>query len=133
MMKYFIAIIMTCLLFTACATTRSTSSSDARIVERSKEVVMYSTSWCIWCKSAKAFMKEEGISYVEKNLNNPEDYKELVATAKRINYEGPLNAVPLFIIHENIIVGFNPDEILCLLKKQKCSSVLYERVKTSLK
>ena len=132
-MKDFMAIIVACLLFIACATIRPTDSSDARIVERPCQVTMYSTSWCIWCKRAKAFMEEEGISYVEKNLNNPEDYKELVATAKRINYEGPLNAVPLFIIHDSIVVGFNPNEILCLFKKQKCSLTLYERLRTDIK
>jgi len=100
--------------------------------QKSVSVIMYSTSWCTFCKVAKHFLDELGISYIEKNMNNPEQYQELLDLAKKIGYKGELNAVPLFIIKNTIIVGFNKKEILCLLGRARCYTIDFIRSKTEL-
>jgi glutaredoxin len=100
--------------------------------QKSPIVIMYSTSWCTFCKVAKRFLDEMGVSYLEKNMNNPEQYQELLDFAKKTGYKGELNAVPLFIIKEKILVGFNKKEILCLLGRTRCYTIDFIRSKTEL-
>jgi len=83
-------------------------------------VVMYSTSWCSWCKKAKAFFEANHVTYVEKDFDNPKEHQELIRFAKSIGYMGKLNAVPIFIIKNKIIVGFNKSAIVCELGLRKC-------------
>ena len=94
-----------------------------QVIEQKQQplVVIYSTSWCGYCTKAKAFMKENNIKFVEKHPKNPKDFKELVDLAKKIGVDtNLLNAVPIFIIKNKIIIGFNPKEILCILSGQAC-------------
>jgi glutaredoxin len=111
----------------------SIPDSYDRVPPEPDYVVMYSTSWCVYCKKAKTFLKENKIVYIEKNLEDPEDYAELVQIAKDLNYRGRLNAVPLFIIKRRIILGFSPTEILFLLNRGESSSKTFNRVKSELK
>ena len=130
-MKYILAILILIFATTSCVTT----SLPPPVPPAEKElitVVIYLTSWCGWCKTAKRFLKERNIPYIEKNFSDPKEYQELVKIAERLNYKGKLNAVPLFIVKNTIIVGFNPKEILCLLGTQKCSLEFYERAATKL-
>tara|TARA_R100000008_G_C3555223_1_gene152807 strand:+ start:557 stop:1045 length:489 start_codon:yes stop_codon:yes gene_type:complete len=100
--------------------------------KEAEQVIMYSAPWCKWCKVAKEFFKEKKISYIEKSIQNKEEYEALVAFAKRIKYTGPLNAVPIFIIKDNIILGFNKREIMCILELTKCDAIEFIRSKTEL-
>ena len=97
-----------------------------------EQVIMYSSSWCKWCKFAKEFFKEKKISYIEKSMQNKEDYQALVAYAKKINYKGAIDAVPLFIIKDKIILGFNKRELMCILELSKCEAIEFIRSKTEL-
>ena len=129
-MKY---IILLFLVATTISCIVSVPHEQEKVIKVLKPVTLYSASWCGWCKRAKAFLKEKNIAYIEKDFDNPEHYQELAEIAKRLNYKGRLDAVPLFIIKDKIVVGFSPKEILCLLGLQKCSLQNYERVKTNLK
>jgi len=95
-------------------------------------VVMYSASWCGYCKKAKKFLEENKIVYIEKDLEDPDDYKELLQIAKDLRYRGTVDAVPLFIIKRKITVGFNPEEILFLLGRKQSSFKTFNRVKSEL-
>ena len=46
--------------------------------------------------------------------------------------KGALNAIPLFIIKDKIIIGFNKKEIMCLLELSKCDTIEFTRSKTEL-
>ncbi len=100
-------------------------SPTNQIVEQKQQplVVIYSTSWCGYCTKAKAFMKENNIKFIEKHPKNPKDFKELVDLAKKIGVDtNLLNVVPIFIIRNKIIIGFNPKEILCILANRACKT-----------
>ena len=79
-------------------------------------VVIYSTSWCYWCKVAKKFLEENNIIYIEKNFEDPSDRKELMELAKEWGYDpAKLNGVPIILVKRKIIIGYNPKRILSLL------------------
>ena len=47
--------------------------------DSSRQVVMYATSWCPYCQQARNYFREQGISYVEydieKNADARREYK----------------------------------------------------------
>ena len=101
-------------------------------VVKAEPVIIYSASWCGWCKVAKKFLKDNNVEFVERNFDDAEVRSELANIAKRLGYKGRLNAIPLFIIKNKIILGYSPKEILCLLGRQKCVLQQFERSRTEL-
>tara|TARA_R110002074_G_scaffold290110_1_gene461874 strand:- start:5 stop:442 length:438 start_codon:yes stop_codon:yes gene_type:complete len=85
-------------------------------------VVIYSTSWCYWCKVAKEWMKKHNITYVEFDYDDPLVKKKLKAFADSIGYDGRLDGVPIFRINNKLFVGYNPEQILCEIGRSKCST-----------
>jgi len=56
-------------------------SDPATAVGRGEKVIMYSTSWCGYCKKARAYFKSHDIAFleydIEKNTQAKRDYKKL--------------------------------------------------------
>ena len=72
-------------------------------------VTIYSTPTCHFCHLAKDFFNEKGIKYTE--------YDVLIDIAKRqemVDKSGQLG-VPVIMIDNNIIVGFDQPRIASLL------------------
>ena len=66
-----------------------------------KQVKIYTTSTCVYCKGAKEYFKEKGINYEEINLSeHPDRIQEMVQVSGQMG-------VPVILIEERIIVGFN--------------------------
>ena len=82
-------------------------------------VILYGTNWCYWCGVAKDFMKKNKIKFVEKNFDDTKEKEKLNKFAKEVGYDGRLNAVPIFVINKAIIVGYNPEQILCEIGRRK--------------
>ena len=95
-------------------------------------VMIYSTDWCYWCKVAKKWMKKEKIKFLERDYDDPFHKKKLKEYAKIIGYKGDLNSVPIFVIGKKILIGYNPDQILCEIGRSKCSSQLFSSWQTPL-
>jgi len=74
-------------------------------------------------------MVDNNIEYIEKDLENEKHWKELKEIAKSIGYKGNLNIVPLFIIKDTIISGYQPLEILSLLGRKKGIMKTYSKDK----
>jgi glutaredoxin 3 len=75
-----------------------------------EKVTIYSTQSCHFCHMAKEFFTEKGITY--------EDFDVGADQAKRkemIEKSGQMG-VPVIIIGNNIIVGFNKPKIVELLR-----------------
>lgn len=73
-----------------------------------KTVTLFSTQLCPHCKTAKAFLKENHIQFIEKDVNKDAQAQEEMA---RRNIRG----VPTFIIGEDVVVGFDRAKILQLV------------------
>jgi glutaredoxin-like YruB-family protein len=73
------------------------------------EVTVYTTPTCPWCNRLKDFLQEEGIAYNEVNVaEDPEGAKRMVKLTSQ-------RSVPVTIIGEQIVIGYNPEGIKELL------------------
>ena len=75
------------------------------------EVELYVTSWCGYCKQAKKFLDQRGITY------QIYDVEKDAAAAKRKNEIAPHSGVPLAVIDGNIIRGWSKSLYQELLNK----------------
>ncbi|MGX8796821.1 glutaredoxin family protein [Fusibacter sp. JL298sf-3] len=73
-----------------------------------KEIVMYTTSTCPHCKTAKAYLQEKGYHFIEKNVQLDK------AAAEEMRHR-KLMGVPAFVIGEETVVGFDPAKIEAVL------------------
>lgn len=65
------------------------------------QVKIYSTSFCPFCKKAKAFFQEQGIAFTEVDVEKDETAaKEMIEKSKQFG-------VPVIEINEEIIIGFD--------------------------
>ena len=85
--------------------------SEPKIVspdKLNKKVVMYSTSWCPVCKTAKQFFQQNGVDFVEKDIEKStsaeQEYKRLGG-----------NGVPLIVVGDNTMSGFSEGHMRSLL------------------
>jgi len=65
------------------------------------KVELYTTSWCPWCKKAKAFFRSRGIAFVEYDI---EKDKEAARRKARIDRQ---QGVPFAVINGIGINGYN--------------------------
>lgn len=65
------------------------------------QVTMYSTSWCGYCRRARAYMDEHGIRYEDHDIERDR------AAASRMERINPRGGVPTFDIDGEPMVGFN--------------------------
>ncbi len=75
-------------------------SYDSSIFDTGKKVVMYSTSWCGYCKKAKQYFKKNNITFteynIEKNAKAKREYKKMGATG-----------VPVILVGKKRMNGFS--------------------------
>ena len=74
-----------------------------------KNVTIYSTPTCHFCQLAKEFFKEKGVQYTEHDV-----LTDLAKRQEMVDKSGQLG-VPVIIIDDHIIVGFDQVEISSLL------------------
>lgn len=78
---------------------------------RHRPVTMYSTSWCGYCKKARAFLKAEGIPFEDKDVEKmPGASAELAAKAAQAGVRA--SGVPVFDVGGQILTGFDPQALL---------------------
>jgi glutaredoxin 3 len=66
-----------------------------------KKVTLYSTPTCPFCKRAKAYLSDKGVSFTDYNVAQDKDKaKEMIRLSGQMS-------VPVIIIGDEIIVGFN--------------------------
>lgn len=74
-----------------------------------KNVTIYSTQTCGYCKMAKDFFTEHNISYTEYNVGaDLEKRKEMIEKSGQMG-------VPVIVVDEEIIVGFDKPHLSALL------------------
>lgn len=74
------------------------------------QVTMYSTAWCGVCKKARRFLTQEGIAFVEKDI---EKDKSAAAELRNKAQQAGVSAggVPVFDVGGRILPGFDPQTI----------------------
>jgi glutaredoxin 3 len=75
--------------------------------ETTQPVIIYSTTWCAFCKRAKSYFDSKGVAYVDKDVEqDAEAYKELMA-----KIDGNFQGVPVIDIKGSIVLGFDQPKI----------------------
>lgn len=74
-----------------------------------EKVTIYSTPSCHFCHMAKDFFKEKNVEFVDFNVaEDHEKRKEMIAKSGQMG-------VPVILIKDKVIVGFNKPKIIELL------------------
>lgn len=73
------------------------------------EVLIYTTSTCPHCKSAKDYLRTMGIKFIEKDVSRDRAAASELAAAD-------IMGVPAFKINDEFIVGFDKNRILEKIK-----------------
>ncbi len=87
----------------------SPSSSGTKL-QKTPEVILYTTSWCPYCKKAKDFFATRNIHFTEYDV---EKDREAAARKKRLN---PGGGVPFAIVNGHAISGYAPADYEAALK-----------------
>lgn len=75
-----------------------------------KNVTIYSTPSCGWCKTAKQYFADHNITYTEKDVAaHPDARAEMLDKSKQMG-------VPVIDIDGEIVVGFNQPRLAQLLE-----------------
>jgi len=73
------------------------------------QVILYATSWCGYCKKARAFLNENNIPFyeydIEKSTEGRDQYRSIGG-----------RGVPVLLVNGRVIKGYNPTEILKYLE-----------------
>ncbi|MFO0728892.1 MAG: glutaredoxin domain-containing protein [Myxococcota bacterium] len=79
----------------------------------SAPVIMYTTSWCGVCKRAKAYFSAVHVSFIEKDVESDENYRDEYLRKRRTNRlrEG----VPMIDVDGEFMVGFSESSMKKLL------------------
>ena len=82
-------------------------------------VIMYGTTWCQFCKKARAFLDSKGIAYYEYDIE---------ASAEGQRQYSALNGrgTPVFLIGDQVIRGYDPQAILAALPMDSRSPAVIE-------
>ncbi|MGH7884222.1 MAG: glutaredoxin 3 [Thermodesulfobacteriota bacterium] len=80
------------------------------------KVIIYTSSYCPYCKRAKGLLDSKGVDYTEINLtDSPDERFELI---KKHNWR----TVPMILINDKLIGGF--DELAGLERSKELDKIL---------
>ncbi|MFH5835441.1 glutaredoxin domain-containing protein [Proteiniclasticum sp. C24MP] len=65
------------------------------------QVTIYTTPTCVWCNRAKSYLRENNISFVEKDVS-----RDRAAATEMINKTNQMG-VPVLDINGSVIIGFD--------------------------
>ena len=78
--------------------------------DSSKQVTIYSTPTCHFCKQAKEFFKENNVEYTEHDVAaDQEKAQEMVTRSGQMG-------VPVIFIGDDMIIGFDESRVRSLLE-----------------
>ena len=74
-----------------------------------KQVTIYSTPWCVYCKMAKKYFQDNKVVYVEHDVAQDEKARD-----EMIKKTGQMG-VPVIDVDGQIVIGFDQAELKKLL------------------
>lgn len=75
-----------------------------------RDVVVYTTSWCGWCRKTLAFLDRNGIDYENRDIETDDDWRQ-----ELLEKTGG-TSIPVVEIDGQIVRGFNPKRMQQLLQ-----------------
>lgn len=89
-------------------------SDDTSQASNDAKVIIYSTTWCAFCKTEKQYLDKLGVAFVEKDVEeDKEAYEELMA-----KNGGAFQGVPVTDIAGELVLGFDRRKIDDLLRQK---------------
>ena len=76
-----------------------------------RKVIIYTTPTCPYCHRAKEYLSRKGIAYIEHDVARDRD-----AAKEMIKKSGQMG-VPVIIVDDTIVVGFNQTQLEQLLSQ----------------
>ena len=73
------------------------------------KVIVYSTKTCPWCIKVKEFLKTNKVSFIEKDVSNEKNAKEMFEKSKQ-------RSVPVIDVDGEIIIGSDESKLKKVLK-----------------
>lgn len=93
--------------------TSTQNATDQQSVD--PKVIIYSTTWCAFCKTEEQYLQKLGVKYVKKDVEEDKAaYEELM---EKIG--GNFQGVPVTDIAGDIVLGFNRPKIDEALKEKQ--------------
>lgn len=90
----------------------TTDAADQQSVD--PKVIIYSTTWCAFCKTEEQYLQKLGVEYIKKDVEeDKEAYEELM---QKIG--GNFQGVPVTDIDGDIVLGFDRSKIDTSLKEK---------------
>lgn len=78
------------------------------------KIIIYSTTWCAFCKTEEQYLTKKGIAYVKKDVEeDKEAYEELMQ-----KNGGAFQGVPVTDIAGELVLGFDRLKIDALIKEK---------------
>lgn len=91
--------------------------AEAQATPAQAPVTMYSASWCGVCRKARAFLGEQGVAFVEKDIEKDKDAaRELATKARAAGVDA--SGVPVFDVGGTLMPGFDGPRLLALVRGQ---------------
>lgn len=79
------------------------------------KVIIYSTTWCAFCKTEEQYLQKLGVDYVKKDIEEDKEAYEELMSKNSGNYQG----VPVTDIAGDLVLGFDRRKIDELLKAKQ--------------
>lgn len=67
-------------------------------------VIVYTSTYCNYCKQVKSFLSDNGVEYEERNIDQDEKYAEEL-------WNTGLRSVPVTVFGDVKILGFNQTQL----------------------
>jgi len=91
--------------------------ASAQTLPEQPAIIVYSTAWCGVCKKARAFLKEKGLAFIEKDIEKDKAAaRELQEKCERARV--PLGGVPVIDVGGALMRGFDPNRLMSMLKSK---------------
>lgn len=93
------------------ATPRSRPAARTQpVLARNRDVIVYTTSWCGWCRKTLAFLDENGIAYENRDIETDDDWR------RELLEKTGGTSIPVVEIDGQIVRGFDPSRMRQLLQ-----------------
>jgi glutaredoxin len=111
-------VVMSRRAFESAAVTRAHQGASEPAAARGAEIILYAASWCPACRSARQYLRENKIPFVEKDIEKDSAAAaELLQKAKAAGISA--SGVPVLDVKGKLMQGFDPKQLHELLGDKK--------------